>query len=172
MRMYVGIDNGVSGSIGIIYQDEACRGVYYYPMPTFKEQDYTKSKKNITRIQWRRLRKLLKMAMKSLDTPAEQVQIMIERPMVNPSRFRATGSALRALEATLIVLNSLKLSWVFVDSREWQKELLPKDAKGADLKTASCSIGIRMFPSCEKTITKQKDADGLLIAEHCRRTFG
>ena len=81
-------------------------------------------------------------------------------------------SALRALESTLVVLELLKFSHTFIDSKEWQKVLLPKGVKGTvEQKKASLDIGCRMFPQFEKEFKKQKDADGLLIAEYCRRFY-
>jgi hypothetical protein len=86
--------------------------------------------------------------------------------MVNSTRFNASLSAIRALEATLIALEESKLPYEYIDSKEWQKHLLPKGLKGSDeLKKASLDIGKRLFPSLEL----KKDADGVLIAEYLRR---
>lgn len=162
-RTYLGIDNGVSGSVGIIVVSKNSRETYFFKMPTFSEQSYTKKKANITRIDVRRLRAIL--------GKFKDAQVVLERPMVNPARFRASTSALRALEATLITLETLGMSKIWVDSREWQKILLPKGVKGADLKKASLDIAARMFPEHKDAIVKQKDGDGILLAEHCRRIF-
>lgn len=48
MRYYIGIDNGVTGSIGVIAEDRSV--VSFWKTPIIKQQDYTKAKKNITRI--------------------------------------------------------------------------------------------------------------------------
>jgi hypothetical protein len=86
--------------------------------------------------------------------------------MVNSTRFNATLSAIRALEATLIALEQAQWPYEYIDSKEWQKELLPKGLKGSDeLKNASLDIGKRLFPE----LNIKKDADGLLIAEYLRR---
>jgi hypothetical protein len=96
--------------------------------------------------------------------------ILIERPMVNPKAFKATQSALRALEATIIVLEMLDLQYFFVDSKEWQREFISSAISGHDeMKKASMEIGIKLFPNNESFIRKHGDADGLLIAEFCRR---
>ena len=55
---------------------------------------------------------------------------LLERPMVNPTRFQATASALRALEATLNVVELLKFSYSYCDSKEWQKHCFQKVQKG------------------------------------------
>ena len=109
---------------------------------------------------------------------------MIERPMVNPCRFTATVSAVRALEATLIVLEALAIPYEYIDSKEWQRELLPKGlwkakltktgrtvqkAESADLKFASIEVAKRLFPNAPTL--KVGDADGMLIAEYARRKY-
>ena len=166
MIAYIGIDNGVSGSIGAV--NRKGESILFRMMPTFQQQDYTKKKKNISRIHIEGLDGIIHILnSRFLNT---HLRIFIERPMVNPTRFVATGSALRTLEATLIVLEMHHNSYRFVDSKEWQKIMLPHGVKGSDkLKKASCDIGKRLFPEYTNEINKQKDADGLLIAEAARK---
>ena len=164
MICYVGIDNGVSGSIGVL--DERGDVIHYSPTPCFMELNYTKEKRNVTRVNARKLYSMLKVLQEE-DTLA-CFRVFIERPMVNPQRFQASLSAIRALETTLIVLERLKWGVQYVDSREWQSLLLPKGSKGEALKTDSVSIGCRRFPRYAEQIKKHKDADGLLIAEAMR----
>lgn len=157
--IYIGIDNGVTGSIGIIARDKA----FFFFAPVKKEQSYTKKKQMITRIDHQALCVRL--------SHCGNAKVFLERPMINPTRFKATMSALRALESTLIVIETLKLSHEYIDSKEWQKVMLPKGIKGAtELKKASLDIGCRLFPQYKELIRKREDADGLLIAEYCRRT--
>jgi hypothetical protein len=153
---YIGIDNGVSGSIGIIH---SVGKTQFYHTPIKKELNYTKVKKWLNRIDINKLFGIL-------DVQEEAI-VYIERPMVNPGRFQATVSALRALEATLITLENCGLAYQYVDSKEWQSSLLPKKLKGPELKEASLQIGKRLFPQID--FKKFDDADGLLIAEYCRR---
>lgn len=161
MKIHIGIDNGVSGTIGIITNE--CS--YFYEMPTFSEQSYTKKKANITRICYGELYDML------LPYQGSSTFILFERPMVNPMRFIATMSALRSLESTLIVIEQLGIPREYIDSKQWQKVLLPQGIKGSDeLKKASEDIGCRLFPQHATLIKKHGDADGLLIAEFCRRT--
>lgn len=161
----IGIDNGVSGSIGIISKDG--RETSFVVTPTKSEQNYTKTKKNITRIDVDALTLYLKTQLVIADN---SVHVMLERPLVNPGRLQATFSALRALEATIIVLEALKIPYEYMDSKAWQKLLLPQGIKGSDeLKKASHDIGCRLFPQFKTLIDKQGDADGILIAEYCRR---
>ena len=164
----IGIDNGISGSIGILSKDGSI-AEFILP-PTKSEQNYTKTKKNITRIDYPKLVEIFEVYSHPDAFDKVTVHVMLERPMVNPGRLQATFSALRAMEATLIMLEELRLPYEYLDSKAWQKMLLPAGTKGSDeLKKASHDIGIRLFPQFKDQIEKQGDADGILIAEYCRR---
>lgn len=159
-KLYIGIDNGVSGSIGWVDELGVVHGTC--KTPTFSEQNYTKKKGNITRVDFVTLRKYLY----NLATEYKSIIVLFERPMINPGRWKATISAVRALESTLLTLEDLQLPYRYVDSKEWQKVMLPKGVKGdAELKKASLEIGGRLFPK----LKFKKDADGILIAEWGRR---
>lgn len=166
-RVYIGIDNGVTGTLGLV-GDGVPAGPIMVETPVRSEQSYTKAKKNITRIDHEKLEALLDSVTNHLTFRHEAIAV-IERPMVNPGRFMASCSALRSLEATLIVLERLGIPRMYIDSREWQKEMLPKGCTGPELKDASEDIGCRLFPELAKEIRHHRDADGLLIAEWARR---
>lgn len=156
--VYIGIDNGVTGSIGIIHP----AGYSYHIIPSIKQQDYTKKKKIVSRINTSILMELIR--------NHKHVQIAIERPMINGQRFNASLSAARALEAVLIVVEQLGFGYKFIDSKAWQTEMLPKGTKSnIELKAMSCYIGERMFPDVSEEIVKCGDADGILIAEWLKR---
>lgn len=158
-RIYVGIDNGVSGSIGIV--GDGMEPVFV-KTPVKVEQDYTKAKQNITRLDLGRFMDLFR------GYNNNDITVLMERPLVNPSRFKATTSALRCHEAELITIEFLCLRHIFIDSKEWQRELLPKGIVGSEeQKKASLDIGNRLFPVFEDF--KHPDRDGLLIAEYGRR---
>lgn len=158
---YIGLDNGVTGTIAILDGDTSI----FLETPVFESLGYQKSKvRHINRIDTVKLEELFS----KYDPMATRV--VIERPMINAMRFQASISAARSLEATLIVLERLKLGYEYIDSGAWQKALLPAGLKGAPvLKKASKEIGIRMFPVHEELIRKHGDADALLIAEWARR---
>lgn len=160
-KVFIGIDNGVSGSIACISENN----VTFLKIPTISQQDYTKKKSNVTRIDVPHLINLL--SSYTRDTPTSDIIVAVERPMVNPQRFVATASALRAWEATLIILEHLKLPYQVVDSKEWQKVLLPKGVSGIELKKASLDVGNRLFPQFKEL--KHPDRDSLLIAEYLRK---
>jgi len=156
--VFIGIDNGVSGTIGILSKN----GSQFLKVPTVTQQSYTKAKQNISRLDY--------WLFKSMIADHEDVRVLIERPMVNPGRFKATASALRCLEAVLIAVEACGYRYEYIDSKEWQKVLLPKGVKAEGLKKASVDIGCRLFPQHKELIMKNKDADGLLIAEFAMRS--
>lgn len=165
-KLYIGIDNGTSGSVALLRDGS---NPAYYEIPSFTEQSYTKAKQNISRIDRKKLKDMI---ISHLDTSVavDDALVVIERPCVNPGRFKTSISAVRALEAVLGVVEDLALPHIYTDSRAWQKSLLPKGVEGStELKKASLDIGLRLFPSLENAIKKHKDADGLLIAEWARR---
>lgn len=157
-KIYAGIDNGISGTIGIVGE-----GIdpMFVKTPVKKEQDYTKDKKIITRLDYSKFMELFSGLNKN------DICVVMERPLVNPQRFVATASALRCHEAELIMIELLGCKHMFIDSKEWQKAMLPKGCSGEELKKASLDIGNRLFPQFEGV--KHTDRDGLLIAEYARR---
>ena len=158
-KIYVGIDNGISGTIGIVGNSIEPK-IFHTPIK--KEQDYTKYKKIISRLDYSKFMELFSGYNKN------DITILMERPLVNPTRFAATASALRCHEAELIMIEIMGIKHMFIDSKEWQHALLPKGIKGADeQKKASLSIGSRLFPQLSDF--KHNDRDGLLIAEYARR---
>lgn len=162
--MTFGMDNGVTGTI-------ACLNDFFIEFietPIKKEQNYTKKKDLISRVDAVALREWFK---KCIDgTDAQKHMVVMERPLVNPTMLKATCSALRCFEAELCIVESLELPHIFVDSKDWQRDMLPKGCKGTpELKKASMDIGIRLFPQFEKEIREHKDADALLMAEWARR---
>ena len=154
----IGIDNGPTGSIGIINDS----GPLLFKTPVTKEQNYTKTKQNITMVEVLELVDLLKPYI------SETTKCYLERPMVNPFRFKSTLSAVRALQVTIDALKFLKLKPYYVDSKSWQKALLPIGIKGSEeLKKASLEVGKKLFPTIN--FKGFKDSDSLLIAEYYRR---
>lgn len=156
-KTYIGIDNGVSGTIGIISEDN----VLFCKTPVVKVQDYTKKKKMVSRLNANAFHALL------MDFNPLETFILLERPMIDPRRLVASESALRCHEAMLIVIELLKLPYQFCDSREWQKVMLPKGYGTGETKPISLEIGNRLFPQYANF--KHPDRDGILMAEYARR---
>ena len=158
-KIYIGIDNGTTGSIGIVGDDITPQILH---TPIKKEQDYTKAKKNVSRLDVNTFIDIL------TQYKSKNIVVVCERPMINPTRWTASMTAIRCWEAQLVCLEVLGVSHQFVDSKAWQREMLPKGIKGApELKKASKDIGARLFPQLASF--KHSDLDGLLIAEFARR---
>jgi hypothetical protein len=158
---YIGIDNGVTNNgIGVV--SSAGEG-YLFKLPVKKNFSYTKKEKKITRIDYP---KLVETFNKIKDLfPGEKIEAVLERPMVNSTRFAASMSAMRAVEATQIALEACDIPYSFIDSKAWQRVLLSAEAKGEELKAESLKVGKELFPK----LPFKKDADGILIAEYSRR---
>ena len=179
MKYYIGIDNGVTGSVCVV--DEAGQCLEYWPTPVEKTLNYTKAKEYITRVKGEVLGKKLR-------PYAAAGTVVIERPLVNPGRWKATVSALRCDEATRIVLEILGLKFIYVDSREWQTAMLPTrkappkitktmtatekatiKAKAADYKGETKTLSLLKARQLFPQIPFKKDGDAALMAEWARR---
>ena len=156
-KCWIGIDNGVSGTIGILSTDAEPE---FFKTPVISVQDYTKAKKMISRLDANKFFSLLS---DKDEQYGSGLHICIERPMINPSMMRASESALRCFEAMWAIIDLLRLSVEFIPSTDWQKKLLPAGTKGApELKKASLDIGNRLYPQFKNI--KHPDRDGMLIA--------
>jgi len=159
-KIFFSIDNGVSGSLGFIHPDGKAS---FYLTPIKKCLNYTKVARYVNRIDVFKLKEIITNELKE----ERNVICALERPMINPTRFQASLSAIRALEATLVVLEELKIPYCYIDSKEWTK-ILPSGLEGSEqLKAASLDIGKRLFPDLSPMF--KKDADGILIAEYLRQ---
>ena len=94
-RVLISIDNGCTGTIAIL--DKNLTICEFYKTPVKKEQSYTKKKQQISRINHDKLRTLL-------EPHKDNAIALIERPLVNPRRYKATLSAMRDFEATIGIL--------------------------------------------------------------------
>ena len=159
-KTYLSFDNGVTGSIGIVGDDLEPE---FYITPVFKSLNYTKKVGWTTRIDTVKLLELL-------SSYTIDVFAVIERPLANPKMWKASVSAMRSMEATIITFEQLAIPYEFVDSKKWQKSMLGSGIKGSKaLKEASLQTGIRLFPQFKDMFIKHGDADGILIGEYYRR---
>lgn len=151
-------DNGVTGTIGLY--GEGVAG--FWQVPTITRLSFHKTPKKTTAISPEGLRSLLK------SIGQDNLVAYRERPMINPGRWVASMSACRADEVETIILEELGIKFHYVDSKDWQRVILPssgqKGTTSALLKSESMKIGCRMFPQFEKTIRHHGDADGILGA--------
>jgi len=154
-RVFLGIDNGVTGAVTIL--SETGEILMHVKTPVKNCLNYTKKKAFHNRVNFRSMYDVL-------QSFRQNSFCMIERPMLMPMRWKASVSAIRCLEATEIILEELQIPYQFIDSKEWQKVLLPSGLKGDQLKKAADDVAKRLFP---KQIIV--NSDSLLIAEYCRR---
>lgn len=161
--MYLAIDNGVTGTYAILCEAGPPFGseIHFDSIPIKTQQSYTKTKQNISRIDYKKFKEILKHNRILYDIA------IIERPMVNPGRWKASMSAIRALESVMILCEELEIPIQFIDSKEWQKELLPSDCEKEELKKASLDVGNRLFPDFKDH--KHKDRDSLLMCVWAKR---
>ena len=165
-KLYIGIDNGTSGTIGILGE----HNMVFIETPIVKEQSYTKKKEIISRVDINKLYEVFAEAMNNEGCQPSDCMVVMERPMINPEMFKTSMSASRTLEAELCVVEMLSMPHMYIDSKQWQREILPQGIKGSpELKKASRDIGKRLFPVHEFLIDRHKDADGILIAYWARK---
>jgi hypothetical protein len=151
-RTIVGIDNGSTGSIGILKPDN----VLFFETP-FKEMLQGKAGRKIRRVDHKALTAML--------LPHAPFMAYIERPYTGKF-VSAMLPGQRSFEAVLIVLEQIGCGFEVIDSKAWQMPVLGK-IKGSDaLKQASLMRGSQIYPQWADLIRKHKDADGLLIAHH------
>lgn len=141
---YIGIDNGVSGTIGIL--DNEGNALYFGKTPVKKSRDKG------ARLDWYKLESLLREYLPAV--------CLIERPFTHPKRWKASISAARCDEAEKCVLERLGIKYDTIDSRLWQKVL----GSTGGLKYASLELGNDLYPQYKQH--KHPDRDGLLIAKH------
>jgi hypothetical protein len=162
----IGIDNGVTGSIGWIFNGKC--GLM--KMPVRRVLNYGQSGKYINRIDVHSLKTFLVGCKMEAERDEQDIKILMERPFTGgPTMIQAMLSAARSFEATLIVVETVKIGFRVIDSREWQKVLLPKVKGTTDLKKASQQKAREMWPDLKTNFTIS-DADGLMIAEYLRRS--
>ena len=156
VRVFIGIDNGVSGAVTIL--SETGMVLEHIKTPIKNHLNYTKKKSFINRVDFKKMKDVLCTGIGS--TPF----CMIERSMINPMRWNASVSAIRCMEATEIILEELEIPYQWIDSKEWQRALLPSGLVKEQLKKAADDVAKRLFPKL-----KVVNSDSLLIAEYCRR---
>ena len=163
-KLYLAGDNGVTGSWGWIGRDNEYGLIR---TPVLKTISYTKKVQFIQRIDHFKLREYITEIRSGIA--GCEVTCGIERPYANPIGFKASMSAFRALESTIVSLEILGIGYRYLDSKEWQKVLLPSGLKGTnELKKASLEVGKRLYPNIDWD--KFDDADGLLIAHYLKRS--
>lgn len=157
--IWIGIDNGVSGSIGII-------GTGIEPMMV-NAREYTRKKK-------RGGLEVDPTAFLQIITEHGPVSgVVLEKPF--RGQFRNTEVSAAHFDSVARTIMELhQIPFIQVDSREWQKPLLKiTQKKGVknDTKRISLEAGVLRWPSLRAQIEDQGDADALFLATHARHEF-
>ena len=163
MRIFCAVDNGCTGTIGAV--TDSGDWAFFMPVPTYRTQDYNRSKvRHTTHVDY----DVLKSIFETLRAQGE-LRLISERPLKNPRLFTASISGARAHEVLLAATRTLGVEIEkTLDSRDWQKVMCGEFEKGGS-KPASVKAGCELFPEHADAIRKHGDADGLLMAEHFRR---
>lgn len=158
-------DNGTTGTIGWRC---GCTINEMIEVPVKKRASFHKSPRSTTIIDVDALEKALRDMLDRAKVKPCDVIAYRERPMINPKRWQASMSASRADEAETIVLERMGIEYHYVDSKAWQRHILPSSGKKGTtsdiLKAESKDIGCKMFENLSTIINKHGDADGILGA--------
>ena len=114
-----GLDNGATGTIScIIPYSKDDIDIYFDKTFAIVEDDYQKDSQKIARIDWKKLKdwfeKIIKKSVNcyikkySFDKSSVKIAVIMERPMINSTRFKQSKNAARAFESTLVVLEMLR----------------------------------------------------------------
>jgi len=167
MSLYIGIDPGLQGAIGVV--DEQGKHIWIYDTPII---EFTKGKKKKREYDIPAIRNIL---MNFSDIGPTKVTVALEKMQSLPPgiRIQATfglGLCQGIFEGLLVGLN---IPYELVIPKTWQKEFQITKSKG-DKKAQSLMIAERLFPSAElrgpRGGKKDGRSDALLIAEWIRRS--
>lgn len=176
VKLVFGLDNGATGTVCSIIPQ--MKYLNFIQTPSIISVDYPKDIQYINRVDIDNLTKWMKKSIKKAEKfykqPIKSIVIM-QRPMVNPQRFKQSGNALRAFEATIIMLENLKIEYIIIDSKKWQHYFFGKNTLMLDLKAQSMKKGLQILNNYKirakdkkimsDVIKKHGDADGMLICQ-------
>lgn len=157
--MILAIDNGCSGALAALRNDGRAE---LHRLADFSKKDRIGSR-GITRLDFPRFRVLLTL----LASENEPICCYLEKPATN-AKFssQSIASAARFDEAERIALEEAGIGYEMVSSHYWQNGMLPGVKGRGELKKASLTKGLQMFPELADKIRRQKDADALLMARY------
>jgi len=179
----VGIDNGVTGAYCVFVGNQA---VFLSLTPVKRVRDYTKTEQYIHRIDNDELCLRLLTVLRGFPK-VSSVKFLLERPMINPMRFKQSISAARAFESTLIAfeglqlhihLRSPKMTFETISDAEWKENFkFPKNISKE--KVVEKALSYKDFVEARKgdSVIKYTDlqmsalADAYFIAKFGSRTF-
>lgn len=146
---FIGQDNGITSTVAILSDNGK---------PVF-EKTPVKQVKGEKRLNHEGYKKLL-------EPYSGKAIAVLERPMINPSRFKASISAAKCHEAMRICLEELGIPFIVIDSRIWQNPLFTGKYNKLTTKQASLELGNDLFPEFKQS--KHTDRDSLLMAYYAK----
>ena len=165
--VFIGIDNGSTGSIGIqVYNANGVRTKYrFMETPTFMMQDYQKRAKRISQLDFDVLRRMLR---RYRDEGCE-IHTAMERPTTGKF-FNTMICAARIHQQYIDLFTFMRVPMPqVIDSKQWQEKFLPHGTRKEGLKRASLELALRRWPKYADVMSKHKDADGMWICEWMRK---
>ena len=163
-RYTLGIDNGSTGTIGIIGPNAPV----FVLTPTIDSIHYGKSGSISKRLDRSEFKSIIENNIGKNN--CQNTRVVIERPFTgSPMMIKSMLHAHRFFESTICCLEDLGFGYEVVDSGTWQKSMLGEVKGSAELKKASKLRGQQIYPQFTDLIKKHGDADGLLIAHHASK---
>ncbi len=163
-KLYVGIDNGISGAMCVI--NNAGQVLHLSNLPTKKL-----GKDNS--IEAYKLFSQLEDLIQKLDP---WIHVMVESASKFSPGKMALCSTWRSFGTIEAVLSILNIPWEPINARTWQADLFKSHVRIGEENTKGISLQIckRLFPSVNLIRENRSNpdlglADALLIAEYCRR---
>ena len=161
IKLVIAVDNGATGTISALSLDGEL--VFFSKTPVKMQLDYTQANVKISRIDHQLFKEMLENIIKNYNI--NEIVVILERPMVNQTRFHASKGALRSFESTIVTLETLKLQYTVIDSKKWQHYFFGKHTTLLNLKFESMKKGIEFFNRYKDQIVSHGDADSLLMCK-------
>ena len=166
------IDNGVTGTIGWYTQNpDAVCPAGIRKVPVHARRSFHKVPRRQAVVSVNDFEKAIRDIHAAAGLNLGDMDVVRERPMINPTRFAASMSACRTDEAESIALERIGLEWSYIDSKNWQRGCLPssgvKGVSSSTLKAESLERGLELFghiPEAANAIRTHRDADSLMGA--------
>lgn len=168
MKLYLGIDNSLSGALCLI------SGSQIVAMTTMPVKEYVPPKKGAKTTREIDIVAVWQWIYDVTGHALDNVVAMIEKP-TNAKTYRAAEAMAGSFHALRAMCELKNLQWQRITPQSWQKIMLPGCKKG-DTKPAALKVAKKLWPKENWLATPRSKVphDGLvdaaLIAEYRRRT--
>ena len=163
----------------IIYLNHIPKKIYFTETFSQTVLDFTQEVKYFDRLDWTKVLNWFNLILNEvknnyINQCDLNVAVVLERPMINPERFKQSIIAVRAFEALIIVLEILQLEYTVIDSKKWQHYFFGKSTSLLDLKQESLNKALVILEDMKVEnddlneiklqMKRHGDADAFLIA--------